>query len=195
MAYLALIRHGQSILNSQNKECGWIDSPLTDQGKQEAILAASKLPKNIKWDYLYESDLTRSKQTSDIILNSLKPQNSQRVSSPALKERNYGIYAGQDKTTVPHEIRRGWDPVVEEGENLKQVYERVVPYFQTEIEPKLKSGKNVIISAHGNSLRALVKYLKNISDEEIPNLEIPTGEVLLSDYTSPPVPPDPSPQT
>lgn len=184
MALLALIRHGQSEMNAQNKECGWVDSPLTELGKQQAREAAYKLPSNVHWDYLYESDLLRSKQTSDIILNTLNLSPPPvRVSTSAIKERNYGIYTGCNKSIVPFIIRRGWDPIVEGGENLKQVFERVVPYFIQEIEPKLKLGKNIIISAHGNSLRALIKYLKNLSDEEIVKLEIPTGEVVIIDYT------------
>lgn len=177
MAYLALVRHGQSEYNVRNLECGWVDSPLTEFGHQQAREAAEKLPK-IKWDYLFESDLTRSHQTSDEIIKVLK-LDLIRISSPAIKERNYGIYAGKDKSEVSQEIRRGWDVVVSGGENLKQVYERVVPYYQTEILPKLKDGKNIIISAHGNSLRALVKYLDNISDADIVNVELPPGSLKV----------------
>lgn len=181
MAYLALIRHGESVLNSQNKECGWIDSPLTQKGVQQATEAAKKLPE-VKWDYIFESDLIRSKQTTNEIIEILG-YIPIRISAPEIKERNYGIYANHDKSEVSQDIRRGWDFPIPEGESLKQVYERVVPYYQHEVEPKLKSGKNIIISGHGNSLRALYKYLKNISDEDIKNFEIPTGEVLLIDYT------------
>ncbi len=182
MAQLALVRHGESEYNARNLECGWIDAPLTELGKQQAREAAQKL-KEIKWDYIFESDLIRSKQTTDEILKILNDGDIVRISSPAIKERNYGIYAGKDKSEVSQEIRRGWEVPIPEGETLKDVYNRVVPYYETEILPKLKEGKNVIIPAHGNSLRALVKYLKNISDEDITNLEIPVGEVLIVDYT------------
>jgi 2,3-bisphosphoglycerate-dependent phosphoglycerate mutase len=177
MAYLALVRHGQSEYNARNLECGWIDSPLTALGYQQAQQAAEQL-KNKKWDFVFESDLIRSKQTTDEIIKVLGYLPI-RISSPAIKERNYGIYAGKDKSEVSQEIRRGWDVVVTEGENLKQVYKRVVPYFESEILPKLKTGKNVIISAHGNSLRALVKYLDDISDEEIVNVELPPGSLKV----------------
>ncbi|MCL5431843.1 MAG: 2,3-bisphosphoglycerate-dependent phosphoglycerate mutase [Patescibacteria group bacterium] len=187
MAYLALIRHGQSVLNAQNKECGWIDSPLTQLGRQEARDAAQKI-KDKKWDYIFESDLIRSHETTDEIIKVLG-YSPIRVASPAIKERNYGIYANHDKSEVSHDIRRGWDVPVPQGETLKQVYDRVVPYFQAEILPKLEDGKDVIISAHGNSLRALYKYLKNLSDREIENFEVPTGDCILL-----PFPPDPSPQ-
>ncbi len=187
MAYLALVRHGQSEYNAKNWECGWVDSPLTQQGIKEAKLAAEKL-KDKHWDYIFESDLIRSKQTTDEILKSLNSPVT-RISSPALKERNYGVYAGKDKSQVSQEIRRGWDVSVPEGESLKQVYERVIPYYESEILPKLKAGKNVIISAHGNSLRALCKYLKNLSNEEIEKFEVPIGDCTLLSF-----PLDSSPQ-
>jgi 2,3-bisphosphoglycerate-dependent phosphoglycerate mutase len=187
MAYLALIRHGQSVLNSQNRECGWLDSPLTDLGKQQAAAAARELPP-VKWDYIFESDLTRSRQTTDEIMKVINDPAIIRISSPAIKERNYGIYANLIKSQVPMEVRRGWDFPVTGGECLKEVYERVIPYFDAEILPKLKEGHNVIISAHGNSLRALVKYLDKISDEEIVRFEFPVGEVRLYQFTSSPTP-------
>lgn len=177
MAQLALIRHSESVYNSENKECGWIDSPLTPYGHEQAQEVAKRLP-NIHWDFIFESDLIRSQQTTDEIIKILC-YTPTRISSDKIKERNYGIYAGLDKKTVSQEIRRGWNVTVEGGENLKQVYNRAVPYYQNEILPKLKSNKNIIISAHGNSLRALVKYIENISDEEIPYLEIATGEIYL----------------
>ena len=187
MAYLALVRHGESVLNSQNKECGWIDSPLTAIGHQQARQTAEKI-KDKKWDYIFESDLIRSQQTTDEIIAVLG-YSPVRISSPAIKERNYGIYADHDKSEVSHNIRRGWDVPVPLGESLKQVYERVVPYYQKEIEPKLNAGKNIIISVHGNSLRALYKYLKNLSNEEIERFEIPTGDYILLSF-----PPDPTRQ-
>lgn len=177
MAYLALIRHGQSEYNAKNLECGWIDSPLTQLGYQQARQSAEKI-KDKKWDYIFESDLIRSKQTTDEIVSVLG-YSPVRVSSPAIKERNYGIFAGKDKSEVSQEVRRGWEAVVPEGENLKQVYDRVVPYYLENILPKLKEGKNVIISAHGNSLRALVKYLDRISNEDIFKFEFPIGFVKV----------------
>ncbi len=182
MAYLALVRHGQSELNAQNRECGWIDSPLTEKGKLQAKELGQKLL-GTKWDYIFESDLTRSKQTADEILQVLNDPSIIRISSPAIKERNYGVYGNVEKSQVSEAIRRGWDVLVEQGETLKNVYDRVVPYYQSEILPKLQAGKNVIICAHGNSIRALKKYLDNISDEDIVKLEIPFGEVLISSLT------------
>ncbi|MDO8515064.1 MAG: 2,3-bisphosphoglycerate-dependent phosphoglycerate mutase [bacterium] len=177
MAYLALVRHGQSEYNAKNLECGWIDSPLTDFGHQQAQKSALQL-KDKHWDYIFESDLIRSQQTTDEIIKVLG-YSPERISSPAIKERNYGIFAGKDKSEVPQDVRRGWDVVVPEGENLKQVYDRVVPYYLETILPKLNDGKNVVISAHGNSLRALVKYLDSISDADIVNVELPPGSLKV----------------
>lgn len=180
MAYLVLVRHGQSEYNAKNLECGWLDPHLTDFGHQQAQQVAGQL-KDKHWDYIFESDLIRSHETTDEIISELG-YSPIRISAPAIKERNYGIYAGRDKSEVSQEVRRAWDVVVPEGENLHDVYNRVVPYYQSEILPKLQAGNNVIICAHGNSLRALVKYLNNISDEDIANLEIPVGTVLTREF-------------
>jgi 2,3-bisphosphoglycerate-dependent phosphoglycerate mutase len=183
---LVLVRHGESVWNARNLWTGWQDIPLSEKGRRQSLAAAKKLT-GIRWDYLFESDLTRTKQTSDVILDYLRSlsdlKNLIRVADPALRERNYGIYTGRNKKEVEKEmgekrflqIRRGWDVPIPKGESLKQVYARVVPYFQKEIAPKLQAGKNIIISAHGNSLRALVKYLNKISDADIAKLEIPLG--------------------
>lgn len=196
MAQLALVRHGESEWNARNLWTGWTDIPLSEKGREEARLAAEKL-KGISWDFLFESDLIRSKQTSDAILSYLSNLSDlshlERISSPALRERNYGVFTGKNKLEIKkelgeeeyHRLRRGWDRPIEQGESLKQVYERVVPYYQEEIEPRLKNGENIIISASGNSLRALVKYLKNLSDKEIENFELQTGEVVLISSPTP----------
>ncbi len=110
----------------------------------------------------------------------------------ALNEKSYGIYTGKNKWQVKEEvgeeefqnIRRGWNHPVPEGETLKEVYERAVPYFQEQILPQLKAGKNVLVAAHGNSLRALTKYLCKLSDEDVCNLEIGIGEVHIYDFNS-----------
>lgn len=188
MAQLALVRHGESEWNAKNLWTGWVDEPLTDKGITEARAAAEKL-RGAKWDLIYESDLLRAKQTTEEIREVLK-LDAPIVTSEALRERNYGIYTQRNKSDVEKELgeeefvklRRGWDRPIPEGESLKQVYERVVPYFEREILPKLQEGKNIIISAHGNSLRALCKYLKNMSDEQIEDFEIATGEVVLMSF-------------
>ncbi len=185
MSFLVLVRHGESEWNAKGIWTGWRDIGLSQKGREEARLAGEKI-KDIPLDLAFISKLTRAKQTLDEIekvLGIALP----REESQSLNERDYGIFTGKNKFQIQQELgdekfkklRRGWDVPIEQGESLKQVYERVLPYYKEEIEPKLKAGKNIIISAHGNSLRALVKYLDNIEDREIPNLEIATGEVYV----------------
>ena len=187
MANLILVRHGESLWNGKGLWTGWTDISLDDQGKNQARLSGESIKKlNIAVDIVYTSTLKRARETFYEIKNILK-LNVLTFENSALNERNYGIYTGKSKWEIEkevgeeqfHKIRRGWDISIENGESLKDVYERVIPYYQTEILPKLKSGKNILIVAHGNSLRALVKYLDNISNEDVENLEIATGEVYL----------------
>lgn len=189
MAYLVLVRHGQSVWNAKNIFTGWEDVPLTEKGVEEARTAGELLD-GINIDIAYVSDLTRAKQTLDGI-EKILGGNTETIVSPKIKERNYGDYTGKNKDEVKKELgdegfkklRRSFDFPVPNGETLKDVYARTVPYFEQEILPELKDGKNVLIVAHGNSLRALTKYLDNISDEEIENVEIPTGQVIVYKIT------------
>lgn len=185
MAKLILIRHGESEWNKAGLWTGLTDIGLSEKGKEEARLAGEKL-KGISIDFAFTSVLLRAKQTLDEIKGVLGID-VPTFEDQALNERNYGIYTGKNKWGIKKEvgdeqfkkIRRGWDISIENGESLKDVYNRVVPYYQAEILPKLKEDKNVLISAHGNSLRALIKYLENLSDNDIENLEIATGEVYI----------------
>jgi 2,3-bisphosphoglycerate-dependent phosphoglycerate mutase len=185
MAKLILIRHGESEWNKAGLWTGLTDIGLSEKGKEEARLAGEKL-KGISIDFAFTSVLLRAKQTLDEIKGVLGID-VPTVEDQALNERNYGIYTGKNKWGIKKEvgdeqfkkIRRGWDVSIENGESLKDVYNRVAPYYQAEILPKLKENKNILVSAHGNSLRALVKYLENLSDNDIENLEIATGEVYI----------------
>jgi 2,3-bisphosphoglycerate-dependent phosphoglycerate mutase len=185
MATLILIRHGESEWNMKGLWTGLTNIGLTEKGKTQARLAGEKL-KGIKIDFAYTSALLRAKQTLDEIKGVLGID-VPTIENCALNERNYGIYTGKNKWDVQKEvgdeeflkIRRSWDRVILNGESLKNVYDRVVPYYQSEILPKLVNGKNVLVVAHGNSLRALTKYLDNISDENISKLEILVGEINL----------------
>lgn len=185
MAYLVLVRHGLSEYNKKGLWAGWLDPALAPEGYEQARKAAETL-KDINFDYCYSSPLIRSIQTLDEIKKALG-LNLPTIQNEALNERNYGIYAGKNKWQIKEQLgeeefqklRRSWDYPVPEGESLKQVYEREIPYYQEEIEPKLKEGKSVLIVSSGNDLRALVKYLENIADEEIGNLEIGTGEAYV----------------
>lgn len=188
MSYLALVRHGLSEWNKMGLWTGLTDVELAPEGRLQARQAGESL-KEIHFDTAFVSGLIRAHQTLDEILDvfGYKPQ---ILKNDALDERDYGIYTGKNKWEIKkrigdkkyQELRRGWDPEVPEGENLKEVYERVVPYFKEKILPELKEGKNVLVSAHGNSLRALVKYLDNISDAEIGKLNIATGEIYLYEF-------------
>jgi 2,3-bisphosphoglycerate-dependent phosphoglycerate mutase len=186
MAYLILVRHGESEWNAKGVWTGLTDIPLSQKGKQESRLAAKAL-KDFKPDIAYTSPLKRAKQTLDEIAHSLPSPIPQTIENKALNERDYGVLTGKNKWEIEKEvgedkfqmIRRGWNTPIQNGETLKDVYNRVVPYYRKEILPKLKIGKNVLIVAHGNSLRALVKYLENISDKNVENLEIATGEINI----------------
>ncbi len=190
MSKLILIRHGRSKWNDLGQWTGWIDIELNEKGHEEAREAAQAL-RGLHIDKAYTSDLKRAQQTYEEIKNALN-LDIPLVINPAIKERNYGDLAGKNKWKVKEEYgeeqfmkwRRSWDYPIPNGESLKDVYARVVPYFESTILPELKEGKNILIAAHGNSLRALVKYLEHISDEEIPKLEIGTGEVYVYDIDS-----------
>lgn len=183
MAKLILVRHGESEWNAKGLWTGWTDIGLSEKGKQQARLAGEKL-KGFQIDFGFTSVLSRAKQTLQEIKNVLGID-IPTFEDKALNEKNYGIYTGKNKWEIKKEageekflkIRKSWDYQIPNGESLKQVYERVIPYFQNKILRYLKQGKNVLISAHHNSLRALVKYLENISDIDIPNIEIKVGEV------------------
>ncbi len=184
-ASLILVRHGESEWNAKGIWTGLQDIPLSQKGFEEAKGAGEKI-RNIPFDIVFTSPLIRAKQTYEVIKNQLN-LNLPVVENPALDERDYGVLTGKNKWDLKKElgekrffeIRRGWDVLIPEGESLKDVYNRVIPYYQTTILPQLKSGKNVLIIAHGNSLRALIKYLEKISDTDIANLELKTGEVYV----------------
>ncbi|MBI2074982.1 MAG: 2,3-diphosphoglycerate-dependent phosphoglycerate mutase, partial [Candidatus Levybacteria bacterium] len=186
MAYLILIRHGESEWNAQGLWTGLTDIPLSEKGKQEAQKAVEML-KNIPLNIAYTSTLSRAKETLEIIKKSLRLNNLPTIESQTLNERDYGVYTGKNKWEIKEKLgeeefkklRRSFDYPIKNGESLKDVYNRVIPYYKTEILPKLIEGKSVIISAHGNSLRSLVKFLENISDNDISNLEIATGEIYI----------------
>ena len=185
MAILALVRHGESTWNARGIWTGWQDPPLSQKGIEEARQAGEQL-KGISFDIAFVSDLIRAKQTLDEILTATG-QKPEIIETQALRERNYGEYTKKNKWGILKELgeekfkklRRGWNDPVPNGETLKDVYSRVVPYYRNGILPNIKQGKNVLISAHENSLRALVKYLDGLSDSDVENLEIATGEVLI----------------
>lgn len=185
MATLVLVRHGKSEWNEKGLWTGWRDVPLAPIGIEEAKRTGEQL-RDIQFDFAYTSALIRAQQTLEQILT-VTGQQPPVVNNEALNERDYGDYTEKNKWDIQKEvgeeefqkIRRSWDYPPPNGESLKMVYERALPYYEAEILPKLIDGKNVIIAAHGNSLRALVKHLENISEDDVATLEIGTGEAYV----------------
>tara|TARA_B100000963_G_C22522316_1_gene623631 strand:- start:207 stop:830 length:624 start_codon:yes stop_codon:yes gene_type:complete len=184
---LILIRHGQSEWNEKNLFTGWKNPGLTTKGKDEAENAGILIKNlNIKFDYLFTSVLDRAKQTGSIILNKIDQANIDIKEDKSLNERFYGDLQGLNKDQCREKWgdeqvqiwRRSYDVGPPGGESLKETGERVLPYFIENIKPFILDGKNIIIAAHGNSLRSLIKYLDNISDTDIVKLEIPTGSPI-----------------
>lgn len=180
---LVIVRHGQSAWNLENRFTGWVDVDITAKGEEEAKNAGEKL-KNYKFDLAYTSNLKRAQRTLQIILETTHQTNLEVIKSEALNERHYGDLQGANKAETAekygeeqvHIWRRSFDIAPPNGESLKDTLARVLPYFEKEIVPKLKAGKNIIIAAHGNSLRALIMYLEKLKPEEILQVEIPTGQ-------------------
>ena len=189
--YLVLVRHGQSEWNEKNLFTGWKDPGLTQKGVEEAKKAGYQLNKlGLNFDIMHTSALIRAQLTGQIILDVLKQDNLETIKNQALNERDYGELTGLNKDEARENFgvdqvqiwRRSYDTPPPGGESLKDTYNRVIPYFESEILPLMKD-KNVLISAHGNSLRALVKYLDSISEEDIVKLEIATGEPIFYKFT------------
>lgn len=188
MAQLIIFRHGQSTWNLENKFTGWVDVELTPKGIEEAKSAGVKL-KGYAFDYAYASDLKRAQNTLSLALESAGHAPILPVHNKALNERMYGDLQGLDKAETAKKYgeeqvkvwRRSFDIPPPNGESLKNTAERVIPYFESEIIPKLKAGKNVVIAAHGNSLRALIMYLEKMTPEQILEFEIGTAQPRLYD--------------
>lgn len=182
MAQLVIFRHGQSQWNLENKFTGWVDVELSPKGIQEARDAGVKL-KDFRFDYAYSSVLKRAKDTLLLSLESAAHPSIQPICDQALNERMYGDLQGLDKAETAKKFgedqvkiwRRSYDIAPPNGESLKDTAARVIPYFEKEIAPKLKAGKNIVIAAHGNSLRALIMHLEKMSPAQILEFEIGTA--------------------
>jgi len=189
--YLVLVRHGQSEWNAKNLFTGWKDPALTEKGTAEAIRAGKHLKSlGLSFDVLYTSALVRAQLTGKIMLDELGQSDLETIEDKALNERDYGELTGLNKDEARENFgieqvqvwRRSYDIPPPGGESLKDTFNRVIPYFENKIQPLMKD-KNVLISAHGNSLRALVKYLDDISEADIIKLEIGTGEPIVYKFT------------
>ena len=182
MGQLILLRHGQSIWNQENKFTGWADVDLSEQGRREAAKAGEQL-KSIQIDQVFCSDLKRALHTAQLVLKAAGQEQCPISQDAALNERHYGDLQGLDKAAMAEKYgveqiqlwRRSYDIRPPGGESLKDTYERVLPYYERVIKPVLQAHRTVLIVAHGNSLRALIKELDHKSDAEIVSLEIPTG--------------------
>mgnify|MGYP000182258761 FL=1 len=176
---LVLVRHGLSVYNDQNRFTGWKDVDLNQQGINEAKQAVSIL-KNYEFDMAFTSDLVRAQDTLSIILEGIGQDKIPIKKDSALNERNYGDLIGQNKSEAAEEFgaeqvhiwRRSYDVPPPGGESLKDTAERVIPYLENVIMPNVTGGKNIIVSAHGNSIRAIVMSLQNYTPEQILKTEI-----------------------
>ena len=189
--FLVLVRHGQSEWNAKNLFTGWKDPGLTLAGEKEASNAGRLIKeKNIKFSMMFTSALKRAQITGQMILEGIAQADIEVIKNQALNERDYGELAGLNKDDARkewgeeqvHIWRRSYDIPPPGGESLKNTAERVLPYFNFSILPKLIEGKNILVAAHGNSLRSLVMQLDNLSKEEVIALEIPTGAPIIYSF-------------
>ena len=179
---LTLVRHGQSTYNLENRFTGDADVPLTALGKEEAVQAGKKI-KGYHFNFAYTSMLARAEESLQLILKEIDQTTIPIKRNKALNERNYGDLEGLNKAETAKKFgeaqvliwRRSFDVRPPGGESLEDTFNRTVPYYKSEIEPELSAGNNILVVAHGNSLRALVMYLENICKDEILQLNIPTG--------------------
>lgn len=210
---LALVRHGQSAWNLENRFTGWVDVSLTDKGITEAQSAGQLLKaKGFEFDVCFTSVLKRAIRTSWIVLEQMDQMWIPQYKSWRLNERHYGALQGLNKAETALKYgddqvkvwRRSYDtapPALQgednlardrryqgitlpQGESLKNTIDRVLPYWTSDIEPRVKKGDNILIVAHGNSLRGLVKHLTGMSDSEIIQFEFETGVPLICDMDS-----------
>lgn len=188
MSKLILLRHGESVWNKENRFTGFVDVVLSEKGVTEAR-AAGQILRHLPFDIVFTSVLKRAIETANLALNEAHREDCPRVTHAALNERHYGDLQGLNKDEMRakygeaqvHEWRRSFDVAPPGGESLKQCCERVIPYYHAEIEPRLKRGENVLIVAHGNSLRGLMKELLGLNATQVVALEIPTGVPISFD--------------
>lgn len=191
MSQLVIFRHGQSVWNLENKFTGWVDVELTEKGIKEAIEAGDKL-KNFKFDLGYASEFRRTKESLLIALKECGQGNIPVIFSRELNERKYGDLQGLSKAEIAEKYgteqvrlwRRSYDVAPPNGESLKEAAARIIPYYEKEIKTKLREGKNIVMSAHGNTMRVIIMNLEKISPEEISKLEFNTGEMRLYEFDS-----------
>ena len=186
MSKLVLIRHGESQWNLENRFTGWVDVPLSPKGIDEAKAAGKKLA-GFTFDRAFSSVLARANETLRIVLEAIGQTTIPIERDKALNERMYGELQGLNKAETAQKYgdeqvkiwRRSYDVRPPGGESLKDTAERVLPYYDSRIKPYLLKGNTILIAAHGNSLRALVMRLEQLTREQVLELNIPTGAPLL----------------
>jgi 2,3-bisphosphoglycerate-dependent phosphoglycerate mutase len=191
MGRLVLLRHGESQWNLENRFTGWVDVPLSARGIQEAKNAGEKL-RPYRFDRAFTSVLQRANETLRLVLEAIGQTAIPTEKDKALNERMYGELQGLNKAETAKKYgeeqvkiwRRSYDVRPPGGESLKDTAERVLPYYEKAIKPHLRQDETILIAAHGNSLRALVMELEQLSREQVLELNIPTGAPLLYEMNS-----------
>lgn len=186
MALLALVRHGESTFNRDNRFTGHIDAPLTDLGRAEARAVALKFSA-VRFDKAYTSTLRRASESLTILLSALGQSDVPTVSARELNERHYGELEGLNKAEMEkqfgeeqvHLWRRSYGLAPPGGESLRDTAERAIPYLKSVILPDVQGGLNVLVLAHGNSLRAIAMVLEGLTPVEVVKLNIATGEARV----------------
>ena len=184
MPILVLVRHGESQWNLENRFTGWVDVPLSEKGVEEAKRAGERLKKeNIHFDKAFTSDLARAQNTLKFVLECLGQSSIPVEKNQALNERHYGDLQGLNKAETAKKFgedqvkiwRRSYDIAPPGGESLKDTATRTIPYFESKILPELNNGRNILIAAHGNSLRSIVMHLDKLTKEQVLELNLATG--------------------
>lgn len=183
---LIIVRHAASAWNELGKWTGSRDVHLSSNGEAQARRLGEAIH-NVQLDYAYISQQQRTSETLERMLSAMDNTSLAREATAALNERDYGVYTGMDKRAVEEsigkeaydELRRSWDTPIEGGESLQQVYQRTIPFYLRIILPRLRHGQNILIVAHGNSIRSLVKYIENVSSKEIGTTEMLHDRILM----------------
>jgi 2,3-bisphosphoglycerate-dependent phosphoglycerate mutase len=188
MSTLVLIRHGQSVWNAENRFTGWVDTPLSEQGRAEAHKAGERLAaEGVRVDRAFTSTLVRAIDTGRIVLDQLGQTDLEQEQAWELNERFYGALTGRNKAQTAaefgaeqvHTWRRSFDMPPPGGESLADTTRRTLPYFERTVVPATREHGVILVSAHGNSLRAIVKDLDELDDDAVTKLEIATGVPLV----------------
>lgn len=187
---LILIRHTQSEWNEKGIWTGTRDAKLTAKGFEDARLLGNII-RDIRIDHAYASMQIRTMETLSSLLGMMQQPTVSISQNEALNERDYGDYTGKNKHDMKallgdemfDHVRRGWNVPIPNGETLENVYNRIVPYYQNDIFPRIKQGENVLVVSHGNALRAFMKYIENISDQDIESREMMFGGALVYQLT------------